>query len=139
MKIKYIAVHSSATPPSVDIGIKTIRKWHLARGWDDVGYHVVIRRSGKVEYGRNFSTRGAHVWGFNRKSIGVCLVGGVDSNMEAENNFTDEQFKSLERVLTALQGLFPGSIVKGHRDFPRTDTECPSFDVTQWRKELCGG
>jgi len=136
MKIEYLAVHAAATPPSMDIGVREIRKWHMDKGWSDIGYHVVIRRNGEVEYGRNFSTPGAHVKGFNNKSLGVCLVGGVDSNMEAEDNFTDEQFDSLDRVLTALQGLFPDAIIQGHRDFPNVAKACPSFDVKEWLYEL---
>ena len=132
MKVEYIAVHCSATPPSMDIGAREIRKWHKDRGWSDIGYHVVIRRNGKIEYGRSFGRIGAHVKGYNNKSIGVCLIGGVDSDMEAEDNFTEEQFKSLDVVLTALQGLFPEAVVQGHRDFPNVHKACPSFDVKKW-------
>ena len=127
-----IVVHSSATPPKMDIGVEEIRRWHLDRGFTDIGYHVVIRRDGYIEYGRSLDIRGAHAKGFNSRSIGVCVVGGVDSNMEAELNFTEEQFSSLERVLTALQGLFPETTVIGHKDLPATRTKCPSFDVISW-------
>ncbi len=136
MKVEYIAIHCSATPPSMDIGAETIRKWHKDRGWNDIGYHVVIRRNGEVEYGRAFGVRGAHIRGFNSKSIGVCLIGGVDLDMEAEDNFTDEQFKTLDRVLTALQGLFPEAVVQGHRDFPNVHKACPSFDVKKWLHKI---
>ena len=132
MTIKYIAVHCSATPPTMDIGVKEIRKWHVDKGWDDVGYHVIIRRNGEIEWGRSFGVRGAHVKGYNSVSLGVCLIGGVDSDMEAEDNFTDEQFSSLERVLTALQGLFPDTLVMGHRDIAYNITKCPSFDAQGW-------
>ena len=104
----------------------------MDKGWDDVGYHVVIRRNGKVEWGRSFGVRGAHVKGYNSVSLGVCLIGGVDSDMEAEDNFTDEQFSALDNVLTALQGLFPEAEVQGHRDFPNVHKACPSFDVKKW-------
>lgn len=130
-----IVVHSSATPPTMDIGVDKITEWHKARGFSTIGYHVVIRRHGEIEYGRPFDVRGAHVKGYNSYSIGVCVIGGVDSNMEAELNFTEEQFKSLERVLTALQGLFPDAEVVGHRDIPRTTTKCPGFDVASWWKK----
>ncbi len=127
-----IVVHSSATPPDRDIGVEEINRWHLDRGFDMIGYHVVIRRDGTIEYGRPFDTRGAHAKGFNSRSIGVCVVGGVDSHMEAELNFTEEQFSALERVLTALQGLFPDAAVIGHKDLPATRTKCPGFDVVSW-------
>jgi len=47
--IRYITIHAAATTPSMDIGVKEIREWHLARGWRDVGYHFVIRRDGTLE------------------------------------------------------------------------------------------
>jgi len=127
-----IVVHSSATPPTMDIGAATIDEWHRERGFDMIGYHVVIRREGVIEYGRALDIQGAHVKGYNSRSIGVCVVGGVDSTMEEENNFTEEQFSTLERVLTALQGLFPEAVVVGHRDIAYNNTSCPSFDVQGW-------
>ena len=136
MEIEYIAIHCSATPPSMDIGVPEISRWHRERGFRTIGYHVVIRRDGTVEYGRNFGMIGAHVKGYNSKSLGVCLVGGVDSDMEAEDNFTDEQFSSLDRVLTALQGLFPDAVIQGHRDFPNVHKACPSFNVKEWLDQI---
>lgn len=127
-----IVVHSSATPPKMDIGVEEITRWHKEKGYDTIGYHVVIRRGGDLEFGRPLDVRGAHVKGHNWHTIGVCMIGGVDSGMEAEANFTDEQFSSLDRVLTALQGLFPDTMVVGHRDFAGTSTKCPSFDVSGW-------
>lgn len=136
MEVKYIAIHCSATPPTMDIGAREIKRWHIDRGFRTIGYHVIIRRDGTIEYGRSFGVRGAHVKGYNSKSLGVCLIGGVDSDMEAEDNFTDEQFSSLDRVLTALQGLFPEAEVQGHRDFPNVHKACPSFNVKEWLYEL---
>ena len=59
----YIAIHCSATPPSMDIGVEEIRKMHLAIGDKDIGYHRVIRRSGECEQGREDEEVGAHVKG----------------------------------------------------------------------------
>jgi N-acetyl-anhydromuramyl-L-alanine amidase AmpD len=51
-KTDYLIIHCAATKPSMDIGVNEIRKWHLDRGWRDVGYHYMIRRNGEVELGR---------------------------------------------------------------------------------------
>lgn len=133
--IKHLVVHCAATPATMDIGAADIRDWHKARGWSDIGYHVVIRRKGSIEYGRPFDTMGAHVKGHNKTSIGICLVGGVDKQGNAEDNFTDEQYKSLERVLSALHLLFPDASVLGHKDFAGVTKECPCFDIKGWCKE----
>jgi N-acetyl-anhydromuramyl-L-alanine amidase AmpD len=72
-----IILHSSDTPPSMDIGVAEIRQWHLERGFRDIGYHYVIRRNGIVELGRHEDIKGAHCkdGGGNNDSLGICLVG----------------------------------------------------------------
>ncbi len=73
----HIVVHCSATKPSQDVGASEIRQWYLDRGLSNIGYHLVIRRDGPVENGRPLSNVGAHVRGYNRVSIGICLSGGM--------------------------------------------------------------
>lgn len=129
--VEFIAVHASATPPSMDIGVDDIRRWHLKRGWLDIGYHYVIRRDGTLEEGRDLSTPGAHVAGYNDKAIGICLVGGSaegDVNT-AEANYTFAQYKTLKSLLDYLKDYFPNAIIQGHRDFPGVTKACPSFNV----------
>mgnify|MGYP001441377098 CR=1 FL=1 len=90
-KTDYIVVHCSATKPSMDIGSEKIRDWHVnERGWRDIGYHKVIRRNGEIEDGRDIRDSGAHAAGYNSKSVGVCMVGGMAEDNSAENNFTDK-------------------------------------------------
>lgn len=131
---RYLVVHCSATRPSMDIGAADIRKWHKAKGWEDIGYHYVIRRDGRVERGRREDAVGAHVAGYNSASIGVCLVGGVSEKnfTVAENNFTREQFAALEKLLVSLAKKYPKALVRGHRDFPKVAKACPSFDAKGW-------
>jgi hypothetical protein len=132
---KFIAVHCTATRPTLDIGVKEIDQWHKTLGWRGCGYHDVIRRNGALEFGRDINEVGAHVAGYNSISIGVCLVGGVDSMNKPENNFTDAQFKTLVRVLRFYKALFPKAIIQGHRDFPNVKKDCPCFDVKVWLKD----
>lgn len=128
-RIKYIAVHGSATPPDMQVTAEDINRWHLERGWDEIGYHFVIQRSGLVEIGRDLDKHGAHVKGYNSDSWGICLIGGVDADGKAEDNYAYEQFRSLFTVLRFLRTMAPQAEILGHRDFPGTDTDCPSFDV----------
>lgn len=128
----FIAIHCAATPPSMDIGVPEIRNWHLAKGWRDIGYHYVIRRTGEVEVGRNLREPGAHVQGFNNVSVGICLVGGVDEDNEPEQNFTARQYDALLGLALQLKNTWPEAAVWGHRDFPNVDKACPSFDVRTW-------
>jgi N-acetylmuramoyl-L-alanine amidase len=130
--VKYIVVHCSATPPTADIGVADIDKWHRSRGWDGIGYHLVIKRDGVVQPGRKLNTPGAHAEGYNKLSVGVCMVGGVAANNNPENNFTQAQFDSLASVLFMLSAKFPGAEILGHRDLPGVTKACPSFDVRAW-------
>lgn len=139
MTKEMIIVHCSDTYASMDIGVKEIREWHLARGWRDIGYALVIRRDGTVERGRDldqdddiFDEVGAHARGFNRQSIGICLVGGKSDHCGPEFNFTRAQMDALETTLTWIRARFPGIAVIGHRDVPGAHKACPSFDVGAW-------
>jgi len=133
---KYLVVHCSATRPSQDIGVKEIRQWHKNQGWQDIGYHYVIRRDGKVERGRAENLVGSHVAGRNSNSVGVCMVGGVSQkDIKPENNFTPAQFASLKTLLKMLADKYKSAVVLGHRDFPKVSKACPSFDAIAWAKK----
>lgn len=143
---RYIVIHCSATKPSADIGADEIDKWHTQRGWRGIGYAAVIRRSGRIEFGRHFDEIGAHVRGHNEHSVGVCMIGGTDEHGRAQNNFTPEQFAGLRMILGVLSSAYPGAQILGHRDLsPDLDgdgtverhewlKECPCFDVRAWIK-----
>jgi len=124
-KIKKIIVHCADTPPSMDIGVEEIRKWHKDQGWKDVGYHYVIRRDGTVETGRDLTEVGAHVANHNADSIGICVVGG-----KGGFNFTWSQLQALKAIVDYLRKMFPEAELGGHCDYDSRKT-CPNFDVKQ--------
>lgn len=136
-----IIIHCSDTKTDMDIGAAEIRKWHKARGWVDIGYHFVIRRDGRIESGRDtdhdgdiFEEIGAHTYGYNKNSIGICMVGGMAQDGRPENNFTKDQWKSLESMVRMLKLQFPKATVHGHREF--ANKACPCFDVQEWLKRV---
>ena len=128
----YIVVHCAATKPSMDIGADEIKKWHVNdNGWRDIGYHVVIRRNGNVEHGRVLDDTGAHAKGYNHKSIGLCMVGGMADDGSAEDNFTDQQWMALSAKIKELLVSYPDADVIGHNEI--SEKECPSYDVQKWK------
>lgn len=130
--VNKIVVHCSATPPLMDIGVGKIREWHVkGNKWSDIGYHLVIRRSGKVEEGRPEDMDGAHVRGHNKNTFAVCLVGGVNEKGNPDSNFTRNQWAALEEVVESLLVKYPNAEVVGHRDLD-SKKACPSFDVKSW-------
>lgn len=133
--IDTIIVHCAATYPSMDIGVKEIRLWHTRdNGWNDIGYHHVIRRDGTVEQGRPEETAGAHCQNHNARSIGVCLVGGLEKAPSGKSipsaNYTEAQYQALRSLIATLLKRYPGATVCGHQDF--ANKACPCFDVAAW-------
>jgi N-acetylmuramoyl-L-alanine amidase len=131
-RINLIVVHCAATKPDMDIGVAEIREWHRKNGWDDVGYHYVIRLSGVLEHGRPIEKVGAHAQGHNARSVGICLVGGLDAKGRPSNTFNRRQMETLRNVVEWLQEQYPGANVLGHRDLPGVKKACPCFDVRSW-------
>lgn len=130
-------IHCSATPHTMDIGAAEIDLWHRKQGYLKIGYHYVIRRNGLVEVGRNHDEPGAHAQGVNSKSLGICMVGGLDERGKPQKNFTPEQWTALEVVLMGLKRSFPHvKTIVGHRDLPGVNKECPCFDVKLWAQTV---
>lgn len=128
----YIVVHCADTPATMDIGAKEIDRWHREQGWLKIGYHLVIRRNGEVEKGRDLDEPGAHVQGYNHLSVGICLVGGMNATKTGgEDNFTEAQWASLKSVLRDLKQKYPQALIVGHHDL-NPSKECPCFDVQGW-------
>lgn len=137
--VDHLVVHCSATRESQDIGAAEIDRWHKQRGFIRIGYHFVIRRDGTIEKGREISEPGAHARGWNHRSIGICLVGGLKPDGKTpEDNFTVEQWDSLAEVLRDLRVVFPNTDIVGHRDLPGVAKACPCFDVAQWCRNVAG-
>lgn len=126
-----IVIHCSATKEGQDISAADIRKWHVEeRGWQDIGYHFVVRLDGSVETGRPIATAGAHVSGHNATTIGICYVGGLDNRSQPKDTRTPAQRIALRTLVDTLKHAYPSvREVKGHRDFPGVLKACPCFDV----------
>jgi N-acetylmuramoyl-L-alanine amidase len=136
-KTDTIIIHCAATKPSMDIGASEIREWHTKeRGFDDIGYHYVIRRNGVKELGRNIDLQGAHAVKVNGHSIGICLVGGMAEDNSSENNFTLEQYLTLKDLIVELKSKYPIEDIAGHYEVEEKKPDCPGFHVKDWlRKE----
>ncbi len=105
-------------------------------GSPQIGYHYLVYRNGVIATGRDVPEIGAHVQGYNQKSIGICLIG--------TDRFTPAQWQSLAELIGALRQRYPDSRVVGHRDLsPDLNANgiveqfewlktCPNFDVAAW-------
>lgn len=128
-KIDTVIVHCSATREGMDFTAADIRRWHRDRGFTDIGYHYVVRLDGTVERGRDERTAGAHAFGHNSNSIGICYVGGLDAAGKPHDTRTDRQKTALANLLRALRKRYPGARIIGHRDVAAK--ACPCFDAKE--------
>lgn len=132
--IKEIIIHCTATKPSVDWGVKEIRRCHINdNGWSDIGYHYVIRLNGFIERGRAEWRQGAHCVGHNRHSIGVCYVGGLDQNGNPSDTRTPAQRRAMLTMLKELIQKYHCEI-HGHNEY--STKACPCFNAYEEYKEL---
>lgn len=125
--IKEIIIHCSATIDGKDFTVEDIRRWHLERGFSDIGYHWVIYRDGSLHAGRPEKISGAHCTGHNSISIGICYIGGLDKNGLPADTRTPQQKAALTNFLEQLHFRYPDAKIYGHRDFAAK--ACPCFDA----------
>lgn len=138
--VREIIVHCSATRPDWMAGrpiaekVAEIRRWHLANGWKDIGYHWIIDRDGKVLAGRGETVIGAHTVGRNSGTIGICLIGGHGS-AETDSfsmHFTHQQDVTLGQMIDAISSRTQIERVSGHNEYAAK--ACPGFNVPAWMK-----
>lgn len=137
-----IVLHCSATKPSQHIGRAQIEEWHVARGFASIGYHFVITRAGDLEIGRPLEDIGAHVEGFNGRSVGVCMVGGLDERgvplQNAPAQFTPAQWATAKIVVAFLRRAYPEARVCGHRDLSPDQNKDGRIEPREWLKTCPG-
>jgi len=116
----------STDPRAMAERIERYRVGHLARGWGDIGYHLVIDRSGVLWQGRSIRWQGAHVKNHNEGNIGVLVMGNFE-----EQKPTAAQIQTLRRVIVDLRrvyGVREGQLYT-HREWPDADTLCPGRNL----------
>ena len=127
-KIKYIAVHCTATPQTTSIdSIKNYWKKNL--GWKMPGYHFIIKPDGEVVNLLSVDEVSNGVKGFNSETINISYIGGVDAKNQPIDNRTPAQKATLLKLLKEFRAKFPNAIIQGHRDFPNVKKACPSFNA----------
>lgn len=135
----YIIIHHSATVDGKTFSWPAIKKYHMDKGWSDIGYNLgveLVKDTVRVVYGRllTHNPPGAHCKGImNRESVGICVVGNYDAKPPSADHWT--QALRLTRAV-ASHFRIPFANVQGHRDYaPRS---CPGkmFDMDKFRNDL---
>lgn len=138
--IDSIVIHCADTPNGKVYTTEQIDQWHGERNppferdmsiapnhqptLTHIGYHYVIELDGAVKEGRPLIETGAHVAGFNERSIGICLIG--------RDKFSEAQWLSVVALIQALtQELHKVLAIYGHNHF-NSHKSCPGFNVATW-------
>ena len=140
--IDAIVIHCSATRAGQDVRAADIDKWHKERGFAMIGYNYVIDLDGTVEVGRPLSMDGAHCntaglsgQSYNKHSIGICYVGGLDENGKPADTRTPEQKLSMTNLVNKLCDEYPIVEVIGHRDASPDANGDGVISCNEWVKQ----
>lgn len=132
--INYIVIHCTATRP--DVTIESIKRyWKENLKWKNPGYHYMIKADGEIVNTLPIDQVSNGVAGWNSQIINISYIGGIDKNNHPKDTRTQEQKKSIVKLLRELKSKFPKAKIQGHRDFPNVHKACPSFDA---KKEYSG-
>jgi len=124
-KIHRVFIHCSASDHPHHDNINTIKSWHLARDFADVGYHFFIQKDGTLEYGRDIEKTPAAQKGHNLYTLAICMHG------LKEENFTQAQFDTLNKLAVQIEHNYENISFHGHCEVSKK--ACPVFN---YRKVL---
>lgn len=163
--IKNIVIHCSAGFANAE----AVQAYFLrskskgGRGWKTGGYHIIIDTDGKVTQFYDFDKVTNGVLGFNKDTIHICYIGGVENIGTKQNPIwkAKDTRTPIQKVKLHVQvakarmwlknngrDVFKDFGVVGHRDYSPDlnnngiiDTnerikECPSFDVMEEFSEI---
>lgn len=143
-EIRCIVLHCTATEYDKDFDVSDVRKWHLKRGFRDVGYHYLVKLDGTVQIGRPIEEIGAHAVAigdktnyYNRYGIGIAYVGGLLHNSPFNTLLMhpDQLFSLVDVVhrLCVLYDLDVRSQVLCHSQI--ANKACPCFSLSWFQSQ----
>ena len=107
------------TGVAVEQSVEVIHNYHKnSLEYAGIGYHFYIRKNGEIYRGRPEDTVGAHAYGSNNDSIGICFEGNFE-----EEQMTEAQIKSGKELVNYLKEKYNINKVQMHRDV--NQTSCP--------------
>jgi len=140
--IDAIVIHCTASRAGQDLRAADIDKMHQERGFAMIGYNYVVDLDGTVEVGRPLSRDGAHCntaglsgKSYNKHSIGIVYVGGLDENGNPADTRTPEQKLSLANLVYKLIDEYPIVEVIGHRDASPDKNGNGKIERNEWIKQ----
>ena len=136
MTPKLIILHHSLTEDGKTVSWNAIRQYHLKKGWNGIGYHFGIELVGnhyEILIGRLPTEIGAHCYGVNKSSLGICFVGNFDLEEPPL-----EQLNVGRGLIRSLMEVFNISSewVKGHCEYSQKSCPGKKFPLGEFVRGL---
>jgi len=113
--LDYAIIHHTATEPCNNRDecsqmLRSIQNFHMNPDNDfgDIGYSFMVGGDGNVYEGRGWHKQGAHLYGYNSRSIGIAFIGDF-TNISP----TPEQIKAGKSLLAC--GVKLGELSKNYK------------------------
>lgn len=111
---RIILHHADASNCTAD----DIDRWHKQKDYTCIGYHFFIKKDGTIYRGRKENSVGAHAYGSNHNSIGICFEGRYETEQ-----MPDVQVQAGKELVAYLKNKYGISKVQKHSDV--CSTSCP--------------
>ncbi|KAK4875941.1 hypothetical protein RN001_012363 [Aquatica leii] len=99
--------------------VRSIQNYHIDNvNFGDIGYNFLIGGDGKVYEGRGWHKQGAHLIGYNSKSVGIAFIGNFNSVLP-----TDAAIKAVKDLMACgveLEELTPDYKLFGAKQLSAT-------------------
>ncbi|KDR18042.1 Peptidoglycan-recognition protein 1, partial [Zootermopsis nevadensis] len=112
--VEYAIIHHTVTPKCNSMAecvekVSSIHSFHVnTNGWDDIGFSFLVGGDGNVYEGRGWHQVGAHTYGFNKKSVGIALIGEFSDSLPPR-----VQLDALKRLLKC--GVKEGELAEHYK------------------------
>ena len=123
-QVDFLVVHTTDTPKTATVE-SILNYWRNANGWENPGYHFIIKPDGEIINIFPITLVSNGVYGYNQNSIHISYIGGQNGM----DDRTCDQKIALIKKLVELKRLFPEAKILGHRDFPNVKKTCPNFNA----------
>jgi N-acetylmuramoyl-L-alanine amidase len=125
-----VILHCAATPDYIEtdplfdrFGAKEITEWHIERGFQTIGYHWIVRRTGVIEKGRDEREIGAHCLGQNSQSIGVVYVGTAEPTAQQIESLRHLAKQIIREHRIPIEKWYPHHHFNAGKDCPNLSKE----------------
>ena len=107
-----------------------IHRWHLNNGWSGAGYHFLVRKDGTIYRLRPEDKVGAHAYGANYDSLGICFEGDYK-----EETMQEEEIKAGRELVNFLKNKYGINTVQVHKNVNATNCPGDNFPFDQIANE----